>query len=363
MTLLRRSDIGPALAGCGKLCRCLICEASRAIHLDGLSPPRGSSRRQILQIRRKSLCPHRIPGLRLFDRIIGNFEHNGGMRAFTMDEIHTALGRLKNGLDRYVWLQRNLGLCDVSTDQHFQTCFNGFYRVRRGLSWRTDYFALMESAKVTGIDFPYALKEINRRTGRIEASFSKRPALFRGRHFQDVVILLCVRWYLRYSLSYLDLQEMMAERGLSIDHVTIWRWVQRYAPVLNQRVRRELRRPNRSWRVDETYVKVAGNWAYLYRAVDSTGATIEFMLSPNRDLIAAKMFLRLALCGGPRPRVINVDGHPAYPSAITALTQSGELGRRCRCRRSPYMNNIIEQDHRFIKKRITTILDLSESTE
>src|SRR5260370_27482838 len=148
----------------------------------------------------------------------------------------------------------------------------------------------------------------------------KRPALFRGRHFQDVVILLCVRWYLRYSLSYWDLQEMMAERGLSIDHVTIWRWVQRYAPVLNQRIRRELRRPKRSWRVDETYVKVAGDWAYLYRAVDSTGETIEFMLSPKRDLIAGKLFLRLALSGGgPPPRVINVDGHPAYASATAEL--------------------------------------------
>ena len=108
--------------------------------------------------------------------------------------------------------------------------------------------------------------------------------------------------------------------------------------------------------VDETYVKVAGNWAYLYRAVDSAGATLEFMLSPNRDLIAAKMFLRLALCGGPSPRVINVDGHPAYPSAITELTRSAELDRRCRCRRSPYLNNIIEQDHRFIKKRIDASL-------
>jgi len=102
-----------------------------------------------------------------------------------------------------------------------------------------------------------------------------------------VVIILCVRWYLRYSLSYRDLEEIMVERGLSIDHVTIWRWVQRYAPVLNQRIRRELRRPNRSWRVDETYVKVAGKWTYLYRAVDSTGETIEFMLSPKRDLTAA----------------------------------------------------------------------------
>lgn len=135
----------------------------------------------------------------------------------------------------------------------------------------------------------------------------------------------------------------MAERGLAVDHTTIWRWVQRYAPVLNQRTRRELRRPNRSWRVDETYLKVAGNWTYLYRAVDSAGETIEFMLSPKRDLIAAKLFLRLALSGGgPPPRVINVDGHPAYPSAVAELQQSGELSRRCRCRTSPYLNNVIE---------------------
>src|ERR1041385_5021184 len=184
----------------------------------------------------------------------------------------------------------------------------------------------------------------------------KRPALFRGRHFEDVIILLCVRWYLRYSLSYRDLKEIMAERNLSVDHVTIWRWVQRYAPILNQRIRRELRRPNRSWRVDETYVKVAGDWAYLYRAVDSAGETIEFMLSPKRDLIAAKLFLRLALSGGGQPRVINVDGHPAYPTAIAELKESGELGRRCRCRTAPYLNNVIEQDHRFIKKRITASL-------
>ena len=123
----------------------------------------------------------------------------------------------------------------------------------------------------------------------------KRPALFRGRHFEDAIILLCVRWYLRYSLTYRDLEEIMVERNLAIDHVTIWRWVQRYAPILNQRLRRKLRRPNRSWRVDETYVKVAGRWTYLYRAVDSAGETIEFMLSPKRDLIAAKLFLRLAL--------------------------------------------------------------------
>jgi len=185
-----------------------------------------------------------------------------------------------------------------------------------------------------------------------------RPAPFRGRHFADVIIILCVRWYLRYSLSYRDLEEIMAERGLPVDHVTIWRWIQQYAPLLNQRLRRELRRPNGCWRVDETYIKVAGKWTYLYRAVDSSGDTIDFMLSPKRDLTAAKLFLRLALSGtgGKRPRVINVDGHPAYARAISELKQTGELGRRCRCRPSPYLNNIIEQDHRFIKKRIVASL-------
>ena len=104
-------------------------------------------------------------------------------------------------------------------------------------------------------------------------------------------------------------------------------------------------------------MKVAGNWTYLYRAVDSAGETIEFMLSPKRDLVAAKLFLRLALSGhAASPRVINVDGHPAYDRAITELKQSVDLGRRCRCRTSQYMNNIIEQDHRFIKKRITASL-------
>jgi len=150
----------------------------------------------------------------------------------------------------------------------------------------------------------------------------------------------------------------MAERGLWVDHVTIWRWVQRYAPLLNQRVRRELRHPNRSWRVDGTYVRAAGNWTYPNRALDSAGDTIDFMLSPKRDLTAAKLFLRLALSGtgGIRPQVINVNGHPAYARAIAELKRSGDFGRRCLCRPSPYLNNIMEQDHRFIKKRIVASL-------
>ena len=146
---------------------------------------------------------------------------------------------------------------------------------------------------------------------------------FRKRHFPEEIIVLCVRWYLRYCLSYRDLEEMMAERGVDVDHSTIARWVLRDAPILNERIRREIRAPNRSWRVDETYIRVAGRWTYLYRAIDSARNTIEFLLSPNRDLIAAKGFLQLALSAGPvRPRVISVDGHPAYASAIADLKDS-----------------------------------------
>jgi len=181
-----------------------------------------------------------------------------------------------------------------------------------------------------------------------------RPALFKGRHFQAEIILLCVRWYLRFGLSFRNLEELIAERNLIVDHVTIWRWVQRYAPELNRRCRPELRMTNRSWRVDETYLRVGGKWTYLYRAVDSTGATIDFLLSARRDAAAAKGFFQKALRSlvHPRPRVINVDGNPSYPKVIAELKRTGALGRRCRCRPVRYLNNIVEQDHRAIKRRV-----------
>jgi transposase-like protein len=159
---------------------------------------------------------------------------------------------------------------------------------------------------------------------------------------------------LRYSLSYRDVEELVTERGLSADHTTIWRWVQRYGPELHLRCRRELKPTNGSWRVDETYIRVAGAWCYLYRAVDSTGATIDFWFSPSRDAAAAKRFFQRALKvpGRRRPRVINVDGNPSYPKVITELKQQRSLGRRCRCRTCPYLNNNLEQDHRAIKRRV-----------
>src|SRR5216684_655559 len=180
------------------------------------------------------------------------------------------------------------------------------------------------------------------------------PALFKWRHFEPEIIVCAVRWYLRFSLSYRDVEELLMERGLPADHTTIWRWVQRYAPELNKRCRRELKPTNGSWRVDETYICQGGSWRYLYRAVDSTGATIDFWFSAERDAAAAKQFFQKALQapGHPRPRVITVDGNPSYARVIAELKQERKLGRRCRCRTCPYLNNVVEQDHRGIKRRV-----------
>jgi IS6 family transposase len=177
---------------------------------------------------------------------------------------------------------------------------------------------------------------------------------FKWRHFEGQIILLCVRWYLRYCLSYRDLEEMMAERGLTLDHTTIYRWVQKYAPELGQRCRPHLKQTNDSWRVDETYIKVKRQWMYLYRAVDSAGNTLEFLLSNTRDTVAAKRFFRKAL-GAPHimtPRVINVDQNPAYPKAVDELKAEGRLPQGCQLRPVKYLNNLIEQDHRFIKRLV-----------
>ena len=178
--------------------------------------------------------------------------------------------------------------------------------------------------------------------------------LFKWRQFEPEMILLAVGWYLRFSLSYRDVEELLAERGLHADHVTVWRWVQRYGPEIQRRLRPRLRPTNDSWRVDETYIRVKGKWVYLYRAVDSSGATIDFLLSAKRDAATAQRFLTKALGGEnhPHPRVINTDKYAAYPPAIVQLKDEGVLEENCQHRLVQYLNNVLEQDHRAIKRRV-----------
>src|SRR5712692_5096983 len=181
--------------------------------------------------------------------------------------------------------------------------------------------------------------------------------LFEGRHFDREVIILCVRWYLRFKLSLRDLGEMMAERGLSMAHTTIMRWVRRYAPEFEKRWRRFARAVGQSWRVDETYVKIRGEWGYLYRAIDRAGRTVDFRLSAKRDVAAAKGFFRKALKGQQRvPQTITLDGYAASHRAVRELKADGLLSADTKLRSSKYLNNLIEQDHRGVKQRIAVML-------
>src|SRR3954471_4323486 len=177
---------------------------------------------------------------------------------------------------------------------------------------------------------------------------------FKGRQYPGEVIMLCARWYLRYPLSYEHVSELVGERGVEVDASCIWRWVQEYAPELNKRCRPYLKATNKSYRIDETYIKVKGQDRYLYRAVDSTGQTIDFLLTAKRDAASAKRFFRKALSGdgNTMPRVLNVDKNPAYPAAVRALKAEGTLPRRVRLRQCRYINNVVEQDHRLVKKRV-----------
>ena len=177
---------------------------------------------------------------------------------------------------------------------------------------------------------------------------------FKWRHYAPDVILLCVRWYCRYQLSYRDVEEMMRERGLDVDHSTVFRWVQRYAPEINKRIRQHLKMSGASFRVDETYIKVGKTCKYLYRAVDKEGQTIEFMLSAKRDVPAAKRFFKKLMRAEHRrlPFSISVDKNAAYPEAFTTSQAERIVPHDCKLRRVKYLNNVIEQDHRFIKKRV-----------
>ena len=187
---------------------------------------------------------------------------------------------------------------------------------------------------------------------------------FKWRQFEPGLILLCVRWYLRYAVSYRDLEEMMRERGLCVDHTTIYRWVQRYALEIDKRCRPFLRRTTDSYRIDETYVRVGGAWHYLYRGVDSNGDTLDFLLRATRDRNAAIAFFRKTVGASHTtpPRVVNVDKNPAYPIAFEAIKHEGLFRPRSSLRQCKYLNNVIEQDHRFIKRRTRPMLGFKQFT-
>lgn len=181
---------------------------------------------------------------------------------------------------------------------------------------------------------------------------------FKWRHYQKEVILLVLRWYLSYSLSYRDIEEMMLERGIHVDHSTINRWVIHYSPLLENEFRKKFKRQTGiSWCMDETYIKVKGKWNYLYRAVDKNGDTVDFMLSPKRDEAAAKAFFTKSIGSNGVPEKVTIDKSGANLAGLNAinfqieiLTLLGFSLMQIQIRQIKYLNNIIEQDHRGIKR-------------
>jgi transposase-like protein len=186
---------------------------------------------------------------------------------------------------------------------------------------------------------------------------STRNPLFLGRWFQDEVIIVAVRWYLTYPLSYRQVCEMLRDRGVSVVPSTVMRWVLRYAPEFEKRWQRYEKPVALSWRVDETYIKVGGHWTYLYRAVDQNGKSVDFFLSKRRDVGAAKAFFRRALKKHGDPLSITLDAYAASHRAVKELKESGEiLYQKMRVRSCAYLNNIVEQDHRRVKRRVNPML-------
>ncbi len=178
--------------------------------------------------------------------------------------------------------------------------------------------------------------------------------LFKWKHFSEEIIIQSVYWYLKYSLSYRDVQELLSERGIEVCHTTIYRWLIEFSPLITTKIKKKVRKTNDSWRVDETYVKVNGQWTYLYRAIDSKGNTLDFMLSKRRNKKATIKFFKKILGNEShrKPRAITTDKYSAYPISLKSI----KTFKRTEHRQIKYLNNIIEQDHRFIKKKIKPTL-------
>ena len=180
--------------------------------------------------------------------------------------------------------------------------------------------------------------------------------LFKGRHFDRQIIVLCVSWYTSFKLSLRDLVIMMADRGISVTHTTILRWVQRYLPEFEKRWRRLRSTRRRIVEDGRDLYKVHGPWVYLYRAVDKAGQRVDFFLSRNRDVNAAKSFLRSTMKNACVPTKITLDAYAASHRAVREMKEDGELPGRVKVRSSQYLNNLVEQDHRRVKQRIRPML-------
>jgi putative transposase len=174
---------------------------------------------------------------------------------------------------------------------------------------------------------------------------------FKGFCSTPSVIMLFVYMKCRFSLSYRELEEMMSIRGANVDHSTLQRWVKRFTKLIDKKVRTRKKPVNGSWRMDETYIKLNGKWVYLYRAVDKYGQTIDFLLRAKRDSIAAKAFFTKAFKQHGTPEKVTVDKSGSNKSALDSCNRDLGENNKMEIRQVKYLNNIVEQDHRFIKKR------------
>ena len=185
---------------------------------------------------------------------------------------------------------------------------------------------------------------------------SDTPALFTGRHFDRLLIIQAIRWYTTDQLSSRDVCELMAERGVTLVHPTVMRWVQCYVPVFEKRWQEYARPVSSSWRVEETYIRVKGVWTYLSRAEDKQGTTVDFLLSEDRDKAAANRFFKRAIGNNLAPEKIALDGYEATPQAVAELKAEEVLAAETEVRTSKYLKNLVEQDHRRVTQRYSPML-------
>lgn len=179
---------------------------------------------------------------------------------------------------------------------------------------------------------------------------------FKRLHYPTDVIAQCVRWYLAYSLSLRNLEEMMAERGIYVDHSTLHRWILRVTPIFNTIALRYKKPVQQFWHIDETYIKIKGQWYYLYRAIDRQGKTVDFLLTKRRDMKASRRFFKNSISKHACPIKVTIDKSGANKKAIESFNIGFTAFKPITIRQNKYLNNRIEQDHRFIKKRVRAML-------